>query len=99
RVAPGTRGPASAERSLPLEIPLKSRAVRNVRGQSDNPRRLPLPITLADTPLVKLAVRVAGQVGIEFDGARAFVRGEVCPAIRDQFGLDFASCGHNRPRL
>ena len=37
RVAPGTRGPASAERSLPLEIPLKSRAVRNVRGQSDNP--------------------------------------------------------------
>src|SRR6516164_10323077 len=45
-----------------------------------------LPVTFANAPLVELPVRVAGQLGNEFDCARALIAGEVSPAVLDELG-------------
>src|SRR5215510_8131799 len=51
------------------------------------------PVTVAQDALVELARGEAGQLGLEVDGARAFLAGEVLLAERDQLARE------RRPRL
>ena len=48
---------------------------------SDNARRTALPVAVANSPLVELAVGIARQFGVELDRARALIVGEIRPAV------------------
>src|ERR1700733_15145744 len=57
-------------------------ALANYR--SDNPRRVPLPVSFSKQPLVELAVLAPGKFGQEIDRLRTFDVAEPVPAVGDQ---------------
>src|SRR5215472_11650747 len=88
-------GSVSKSHAIGLILPL----IQNDSGPrppSDHQRAVAGPVTLAQQPLVELAVRLPGKLVGEVHGLRALVGGEVLAAVGQQVRLQLRA---GRPRV